>query len=155
MLSIFSCACCPSVFLICRNVCLDFLTISWLGCLFLFLFLLSSMGCSCILEINPLVVSFANIFSHSVGSHSFCFVYVLLWKLRRQKTCTPKTVRHWLMKETEGDTKRWKDISRYSVTVWPRAMYRFNAPPIKLPMAFPTELEKKVFNLYGNTKDPE
>ena len=26
--------------------------------------------------------------------------------------------------------------------------------PIKLPMAFFTELEQKIYNLYGNTKDP-
>ena len=139
------------LFLIWRNVCLDFLSISWFGCLFLFL--LSSMGCLCILEINPLVVSLANIFSHSVGSHSFCFVYALLWKLRRQKTCTPKTVRHWWkkLKMTQRDGK----IHCVTVTVWPRAMYRFNATPIKLPMVFPTELEKNFFKFFGKTKDPE
>ena len=32
---------------------------------------------------------------------------------------------------------------------------RFNAIPIKLPMAFFTELKQKFHNLYGNTKDPE
>ena len=32
---------------------------------------------------------------------------------------------------------------------------RFNETPIKLPMAFFTDLEQKFYNLYGNTKDPE
>ena len=41
------------------------------------------------------------------------------------------------------------------MTVLPKEIYRFNAIPIKLPMAFFTEVEQKFYNLYGNTKDPE
>ena len=41
------------------------------------------------------------------------------------------------------------------MTILPKEIYRFNAIPIKLPMAFFTELEQKFHNLYGNTKDPE
>ena len=41
------------------------------------------------------------------------------------------------------------------MTKLPKAIYKFNVIPIKLPMAFFTELEQKNFNLYGNTKDPE
>ena len=37
---------------------------------------------------------------------------------------------------------------------YPRQTTDSTAIPIKLPMAFFTELEKEVFNLDGNTKDP-
>ena len=68
-----------------------------------------------------------------------------------------------LMKEMEDNTNRWKDIAcswigRINIvkmTILPKAIYRFNVIPIKLPMAFFTELEQKIFNLYGNTEDPE
>ena len=67
------------------------------------------------------------------------------------------------MKEIEDSTNRWKDIpcswigriNIVKMTILPKASYRFNAIPIKLPMAFFTELEQKIFNLCGNTKDPK
>ena len=67
------------------------------------------------------------------------------------------------MKEIKDDTKRWRNIPCYwigrinivKMTILLDAIYKFSVIPIKLPIVFFSELEQKLHNSYGNTKDPE
>ena len=70
-----------------------------------------------------------------------------------------KTISHWWKKlkmiQTDGEIYHVLGLEESTLWKWLYYPKQYTDYIESLPRAFFTELEQKIYNLYGNTKEPE